>query len=119
MIRALSGALGLSVAVCVLLAGLWSRDIATRATAEAEAAQLRAALRAETGRRRECLGMVDAERAEVATCRRDAADAAAEAREVERQACGRLVSAARAQGRLDVDPADLSAVVAALRSRRR
>lgn len=118
MIRALAGALALALAALVLALVLWRRDIAELERQRAQSGVARQTLEAVRGQLKRSLGMVDAERAEVAACRRDAADAAAEAREVERQACGRLVSAARAQGRLDVDPADLSAVVSALRGRK-
>lgn len=119
MTRILATALALTVAALALCGSLWRRDAASLVVARADAQRSSAAVTAAQKRETRCLGMVDAERAEVAACRRSADEAMSEARETERKACGRLVEAARAQGRLDVDPTDVSAVVRALRARRR
>lgn len=119
MTRALAGALALALAALVLVLVLWRRDIAELERVRADAAAARQALELVRGRLRRSLGMVDAERTEVAACRRDAADAAVEAREAERAACSELVKAAEARGALDVERTDVRAVVEALRRRRR
>jgi len=117
--QALVGAVAVLLAVMVGGAVLWRRDIAELERVRGDVASARQTIETVRGRLRRCLGMVDAERSEVATCRRDAADAAVEAREAERAACAELVKAAEARGALDVERTDVRAVVEALRRRRR
>jgi len=119
MTRALAIVCALLVAAIALGGSLWRRDVQTLADIRADLASARQSVAQASKRHTRCLGLVDAERAAVERCQRDAEDSAREARATERAACNELVKAAEARGALDVERTDVRAVVEALRRRRR
>lgn len=119
MRKALAAVALLSVAFAVLFATLWIRDTKQTATADALRAAADDRCTAAIKARDKALAMLAQVEAESRSCRADVAAVERSTVETERQACNALMDAERARGALDVEPTDLSAVVEALRRRRR
>ncbi len=119
MKRALSAALLLAVAVACLLGALWRRSQAE--TREADRLRVESSARATAAlqARAKALDALARVEAESRACSGRVADVERATVEQERMNCDALLEAARARGRLEVPASDLSAVVEALRRRRR
>jgi hypothetical protein len=118
MKRALSAALLLAVACACLLGALWRRSQAETREADRLRAECCAKATAALQARNRALAALAAIEAQSRACSGRVEEVERLTVESERKNCEALLDAARADGRLDVPPSDLIAVVAALRGRR-
>jgi len=118
MKRALSAALLLAVACACLLGALWRRSQAETREADRLRVECVAKATAALQGRSRALAALAAIEAQSRACSGRVEEVERLTVESERKNCEALLDAARADGRLDVPPSDLIAVVAALRGRR-
>ena len=118
MKRALATLLLLAVAIALLLGALYRRSQAE--TREADRLRVESSKKAAAAiqARDKALSALARIEAESRSCRAEVTAVERVAVAEERAACEALLEAERARGRLDVPPADLDAVVSALRALR-
>ena len=119
MRRALSALVLVSVAFACLFASLYNRARLETLAADKVRADSDARATAALSARDAALAALVRVEAESRLCSSRVASVERAAVEQERASCDVLIDAASAGGRLDVEAADLSAVVSALRGRRR